>query len=119
MKPKILLSGLFLGLAFISCTTEKKMSEQSAIKGAAHDYLTIDEAISALKVHEAATPLAANPGVSPKLPASFSPHIGLLSQLNSLIIYILSAQPLLALLSWIQVMDWLCLIPAMVMQTLQ
>jgi metallo-beta-lactamase class B len=53
--------------------TEKKMSEQSADKGVAHDYLTIDEAISALKVHEAAAPLAANPGVSPKLPASFSP----------------------------------------------
>jgi metallo-beta-lactamase class B len=73
MKPKILLSLLFIGLAFISCMTEKKISEQSAIKGVAHDYLTIDEAISALKVHEAAAPLAANPGVSPKLPASFSP----------------------------------------------
>jgi metallo-beta-lactamase class B len=73
MKPKILLSLLFTGLAFISCTTEKKMSEQSASKGVVHDYLTIDEAISALKVHEAAAPLAADPGVSPKLPASFSP----------------------------------------------
>ena len=73
MKPKILLSGLFLGLAFISCMTEKKMSEQSAVKEAAHDYLTIDEAISALKVHEAAAPLTANPEVSAKLPASFSP----------------------------------------------
>jgi metallo-beta-lactamase class B len=73
MKPKILLSVLFLDLAFISCTTEKKMSEQSAIKGVTHDYLTIDEAISALKLHEAAAPLAADPGVSPKLPASFSP----------------------------------------------
>jgi metallo-beta-lactamase class B len=70
---KILLSGLFLGLAVISCTTEKKMSEQSVAKRVAHDYLTIDEAISALKIHEAAAPLAANPGVSPKLPASFSP----------------------------------------------
>lgn len=49
------------------------MSEKSAIKGVAYDYLTIDEAISALKVREAAAPLAANPGVSPKLPASFSP----------------------------------------------
>jgi metallo-beta-lactamase class B len=73
MKPKILLSGLFLSLAFISCTTEKKISELSAVKGAAYDYLTIDEAISALKVQAAAAPLAADPGVSPKLPASFSP----------------------------------------------
>jgi metallo-beta-lactamase class B len=73
MKPKILLSGLFLGMALISCMTEKKMSEQSAVKGVAHDYLTIDEAISALKVREAAAPLAADSGVSPKLPASFSP----------------------------------------------
>lgn len=70
---KLLLSLLFICLSFISCTTEKKMSEQSAIKGAAHDYLTIDEAISAMKVHEAAAPLAADPGVSPKLPTSFSP----------------------------------------------
>lgn len=73
MKPKILLSLLFAGLAFISCTTEKKLSEQSAGEGVVHDYLTIDEAISALKVHEAAVPLVADPGVSPKLPASFSP----------------------------------------------
>ena len=73
MKPKLLLSLLFIGLTFISCTTEKKISDQSAIKGVAHDYLTIDEAISALKVREAAAPLAADPGVSPKLPASFSP----------------------------------------------
>lgn len=73
MKPKILLSLLFTGLAFISCTTEKKLSEQSAGEGVVHDYLTIDKAISALKVHEAAVPLAADPGVSPKLPASFSP----------------------------------------------
>lgn len=49
------------------------MSEQSAIKGTADEYLTIDEAISFLKVQEAAAPLAADPGVSPKLPASFSP----------------------------------------------
>jgi len=53
--------------------TGKKISDQSAIKGAAHDYLTIDEAISALNVHDAAAPLAADPGVSSKLPASFSP----------------------------------------------
>jgi len=77
MKPNILLSGLFLGMTLVSCMTEKKMSEQSADKGVAHDYLTIDEAISALKVHEAAAPLAADPGVSPKLPASFCPHIDL------------------------------------------
>jgi metallo-beta-lactamase class B len=49
------------------------MSEKSAIKRVAYDYLTIDEAISALKVREAAAPLAADPGVSAKLPASFSP----------------------------------------------
>ncbi len=73
MKPKILLSGLFMSLAFILCMTEKKMSAQSAIKKVAQDYLTIDEAISSLKVPEAAAPLAANPGVSPKLPAAFSP----------------------------------------------
>lgn len=73
MRQKKLLTGLFLCLAFISCMTGKKISDQSAIKGTAHDYLTIDEAISALKVHEAAAPLAADPGVSSKLPASFSP----------------------------------------------
>ena len=60
-------------LAFISCMTENKMSDQSAIKGAVHDYLTIDEAISALNVHEAAAPLAADPGASPELPAAFRP----------------------------------------------
>jgi metallo-beta-lactamase class B len=73
MKTRILLFVLIFSPAFFSCTTEKNMSEQSAVKGAAHDYLTIDDAISALKVHEAAAPLAADPGVSPKLPASFSP----------------------------------------------
>ena len=73
MKTWILLFTLIFSPAFFSCTTEKKMSEQSAVKGVTHDYLTIDEAISALKVHEAAAPLAADPGVSPKLPASFSP----------------------------------------------
>jgi metallo-beta-lactamase class B len=73
MKTRILLYVLIFSPAFFSCTTEKKMSEKSAIKGVAYDYLTIDEAISALKVREAAAPLAANPGVSPKLPASFSP----------------------------------------------
>ena len=62
-----------MGLTFISCTTEKKMSEQSANTGVAHDWLTIDEAISSLKVREAAAPLAADPGGSQKLPASFSP----------------------------------------------
>lgn len=60
-------------LAFISCKAGNKMSDQSAFKGAVHDYLTIDEAISALNVREAAAPLAADPGVSPGLPASFSP----------------------------------------------
>ena len=73
MKTRILLFALIFSPAFFSCTTEKKMSEKSAIKRVAYDYLTIDEAISTLKVREAAAPLAANPGVSPKLPASFSP----------------------------------------------
>lgn len=73
MKQKKLLTLLLLCLAFISCMTEKKMSEQSANKEVAHDYLTIDEAISAIKVHDAAAPLAPDPGDSPELPASFSP----------------------------------------------
>ena len=73
MRQIFLITGLFMCLAFISCMTENKMSDQSAIKGAVHDYLTIDEAISALNVHEAAAPLAADPGASPELPAAFRP----------------------------------------------
>jgi metallo-beta-lactamase class B len=73
MKSKLLLFELLLGLALISCMTEKKLSMQSNSKEPAHDYLTIDEAIASLKVPESAAPLATDPGISPKLPFSFSP----------------------------------------------
>jgi len=74
MKTRILLFVLIFSPAFFSCMTEKLITEPSAIsrKGTS-DYLTVQEAIASLKVPGAAAPLAANPGVSPKLPASFSP----------------------------------------------
>ena len=54
--------------------TQKKNSDHSsATSGLTHDYLTIDEAVANLKVPESAAPLEANPGVTPKLPPSFSP----------------------------------------------
>ncbi|NSW94225.1 MAG: MBL fold metallo-hydrolase [Bacteroidales bacterium] len=53
--------------------TERKRSEQSADTKVAKDYLTLEEAISAMKVKEAAVPLAVYPGDTTGLPASFSP----------------------------------------------
>ncbi|MGB8489596.1 MAG: MBL fold metallo-hydrolase [Bacteroidales bacterium] len=73
MNQKILLPWLFLGLAFILCLTEKKMSAQPAATQVTHDYLTIDEAISSLKVPGSAALPADNPGASAKLPNAFSP----------------------------------------------
>lgn len=73
MKPKLLLFYLLLSLASISCMTEKKISMQSSVKGPTDDYLTIDQAISSLKVRESAAPLAADTGISSRLPRAFSP----------------------------------------------
>ena len=73
MKPKLLLFNLLLSLVSISCMTEKKISMQSTVEGTAHDYLTIDQAISSLKVRESAAPLAADTVISSKLPRVFSP----------------------------------------------
>jgi metallo-beta-lactamase class B len=53
--------------------TEKKISVKSNSKNESHDYLTIDEAIASLKIPEAAAPLLADPGVSPKFPQAFLP----------------------------------------------
>jgi metallo-beta-lactamase class B len=73
MKLKLLLFNLLLSLALISCSTEKKISMQSTAKGVARDYLTVDEAISSLKVPESAAALAADTGISSKLQGVFSP----------------------------------------------
>jgi metallo-beta-lactamase class B len=74
MKPRILLIALFFSQAFISCMTEKKISESLNISTrATSDYLTVEEAIASLKIPGSAAQLAGNPGVSPELPAAFSP----------------------------------------------
>jgi metallo-beta-lactamase class B len=74
MKTRILLFALIFSPAFFSCKTEKVIVEPPAIsRKGTPDYLTVEEAIASLKVPGAAFPLAADLGVSPKLPASFSP----------------------------------------------
>jgi len=61
-------------LIMASCSTGKKITEQPGSAGkAARDYLTIDEAISALKVPESVAPFVAEPGGTMELPRSFSP----------------------------------------------
>lgn len=55
---------------FLFCAGEDKLTAQSK---AVRDYLTIEEAISSLKVPGAAAPHADNPGASPELPAAFRP----------------------------------------------
>jgi len=62
-----MLSSLYF---FLIGAGEEKLTAQSA---SVRDYLTIEEAISSLKVPGAAAPLADNPGVSPELPAAFRP----------------------------------------------
>jgi metallo-beta-lactamase class B len=65
---------LILILVLVSCSAEKRISEQSVYaEKTEHDYLTIDEAVAFLKVSESVTPLNVNPGGSPNLPRSFSP----------------------------------------------
>jgi metallo-beta-lactamase class B len=65
---------LILSLLPVSCSTEKKISVQSAYaEKSLHDFLTIDEAVASLKVSESVQPLNDNPGGSPNLPRSFSP----------------------------------------------
>jgi len=65
---------LISNLVFFSCITEKRISELSSYpEKTIHDYLTVDEAMSRLKVTESAAPLADNLGSSPNLPRSFSP----------------------------------------------
>ncbi|MGA2405852.1 MAG: MBL fold metallo-hydrolase [Bacteroidales bacterium] len=74
MKTRILLFALFFSSAFFSCMTEKKILEPSTISTrVTSDYLTVEEAITFLKIPESAAQPALNLGVSPKLPASFSP----------------------------------------------
>jgi metallo-beta-lactamase class B len=65
---------LISNLVLVSCSTEKRISEQSKYADkTTHDYLTVDEAMASLKVIESAALLADNPGGSPNLPRSFSP----------------------------------------------
>lgn len=74
MKTGILLAGLFFSLAFHSCITEKKIVEPSTVSTrVTSDYLTVEEAISFLRIPESAAQLAVDPGVSPKIPFSFGP----------------------------------------------
>jgi metallo-beta-lactamase class B len=74
MKTRILIITLFISQSFFSCTTTRKISEQSSTStGLTHDYLTVDEAAASLKIPESAAQLAINTEVSNKLPASFSP----------------------------------------------
>jgi metallo-beta-lactamase class B len=74
MRTRILLFSLFFITAFFSCMTEKKIAEPSTIsKIETSDYLTVEEAIASLKIPESAAQLAGDPGVSPRLPFSFSP----------------------------------------------
>ncbi len=74
MKTRIVIFALIFCQVFSSCVTKKESLSHSAKPGeATHDYLTIDEAVAALKVPESAAPLAADSGVITKLPRSFSP----------------------------------------------
>lgn len=74
MKTRIIVISLLLSQAYVSCTTEKKSSSHTTtLSELTRDYLTVDEAVAALKVRESAAPLAVDPGVTPKLPRSFSP----------------------------------------------
>jgi metallo-beta-lactamase class B len=74
MKTRILIFVVVFSPAFFSCTTEKKIAEKSTVStSATSDYLTVEEAIAFLKIPESAAQLAGDPGVSPKLPAAFSP----------------------------------------------
>jgi metallo-beta-lactamase class B len=60
----------FLCLTIIACKSERKKSDSSNSEfKAISDYMTIDEAMVALKVPEAAAKLTANLGTSPELPA--------------------------------------------------
>jgi len=75
---KMIKRGLFLLLltasVLLSCVTEKKSTSVAAGPGeSAKDYLTIDEALSALKIKEAAFQPARFPPGEQKLPRSFSP----------------------------------------------
>lgn len=58
----------FAILTFSGCIAEKKISSPSV-----KDYITLDEAVSFLKVPSAAAPLASFPETDQKLPRSFSP----------------------------------------------
>ena len=74
MITRALIIVLISNLILISCRTEKKISEHSTYADKTTPYyLTVDEAMSFLKVTESAAPLAENPGSSPNLPRSFSP----------------------------------------------
>jgi len=74
MRIKILPSVLIIGLIIISCGTQQRISGQSVSEEKMpRDYMTVDEAIAAIKTPESVAPLAANPGGSPDLPKTFSP----------------------------------------------
>jgi metallo-beta-lactamase class B len=66
-KLKVFIT-LFICLSAIACTGVKNKSGSSD-----SDYMTINEAIAALTVPEAAAKLAVNPGTSPELPAHYRP----------------------------------------------
>jgi metallo-beta-lactamase class B len=74
MKTKKLLFTLFVCFAFLSCTTKKETIKSSTNSPkVTPDYLTIKEATAYLKIPESVAPLNTFPGVTSKLPASFSP----------------------------------------------
>lgn len=74
MKTRLLIFVVLFSPAFFSCLTKKKIAETSTVStSATSDYLTVEEAIAFLKIPESAAQLAVNPGVSPNLPAVFSP----------------------------------------------
>ncbi len=66
----LILSCMFMG----SCNTGKKITgQQRPADKSARDYVTIDEAIAAVRVPESVAPFVAEPGGTKELPRSFSP----------------------------------------------
>jgi metallo-beta-lactamase class B len=73
MNSKLHLSVLFILSIIISCNSSKKIQERVTDNNKSHDYLTIDEAVAALKNPEAAVPLVESTVDNPELPRVYRP----------------------------------------------
>ena len=66
--------GIIIGFALLSCSPEKRISGSHASSASmVKDYLSLEEALTWLKIPGAAAPLATFPEKEQKLPRSFSP----------------------------------------------